>query len=159
MKEKLKSFGSTLLGLAIIAGILILIILALHGTAWVSEKLLPVLDVVISISFVPILLVVLPLSFFKKCRGWCGLTFYFWSYLIGLYLWMASLLATLVLWGWFAVILGLFLAGVGVVPIALLASAFHGEWSLFGGIFLQLAFVIAARMYGIYLLGKADEEI
>ncbi len=159
MKEKLKSLGSALLGLAIIAGILILIILALHGTAWVSEKLIPIFDIIISLSLLPIFLIILPLSFIKKCRGWCGMIFFYWSYLVGLYLWMCALITTLMFWGWFAVILGLFIAGVGVVPIAILASAIHGEWFLFGQLIFYLAMVIAARIYGFYLAGKAEDEV
>jgi len=46
----------------------------------------------------------------------------------GATLWMEGLLLTLAIWGVGAVFIGLFLAGVGVVPIAMLATLIKGMW-------------------------------
>jgi hypothetical protein len=158
MKEKLKSICYAILGVGFFLLIPLVFVLFIHGSAWVSEKVLPVLSEVGAISFLALILIGLPLSIFKKCRGACALVFVYWSYLCGLCLWMTSLLLTINLWGYIAAIIGLFLAGVGVFPIAVLACLFKGEWSLFFQLILQFVILIAARFYGFYLASKADEE-
>jgi hypothetical protein len=50
------------------------------------------------------------------------------SYVFGATLWMEGLLLTLATWRLPAVFIGLFLAGVGIVPIAMLATLFNGMW-------------------------------
>jgi hypothetical protein len=159
MMEKLKSVGYAVFGIALFLLIPLLIVLFLHGAAWVSDKVLPILSAVGAISFLLLILVGLPLSIFKKCRGWCGAVFVYWSYLCGLCLWMTSLLLTINFWGYIAAIIGLFLAGIGVFPIAVLACMFKGEWSLFFQLVLQFVILIAARIYGFYLAEKADREV
>ena len=42
---------------------------------------------------------------------------------------MEGLLLTLSLWGLGAVFIGLFMAGIGVVPIAMLATLLKGMWA------------------------------
>lgn len=159
MKEKLKSVGGLVVSLALMILICVLVAIFLRGSAWVSEKVLPILTAIGAITFFPLILVVLPLSIFKKCRPVCAIIFVYWSYLCGLCLWMFSLLVTIELWGYVAAIIGLFMAGIGVFPIAIIACMFKGEWSLLFQLILQFAFLIAARIYGLYLAGKAEEEM
>ena len=146
-------------GIAFMLLIPLVVALFLHGSAWVSEKVLPVLTAIGAVSFLLLMLIGLPLSIFKKCRGWCSVCFLYWSMLCGLCLWMTSLLVTINLWGYFAAIIGLFFFGVGVFPIAVLACMFKGEWSLFFQLILQFVILFAARIFGFYLAGKAEEEI
>jgi hypothetical protein len=47
------------------------------------------------------------------------------SYVFGACLWITSLLLTYELWGTIAVIIGLAVVGIGIVPVALLAALFH----------------------------------
>ena len=131
MKEKLKALGGLVVGIAVMILFCVVIALFFRGAAWVSEKVLPVLSLIGAITFVPLILIGLPLSIFRKCRPVCAMIFVYWSYLCGLCLWMASLLLTITLWGYVAAIIGLFLGGIGVFPIAVFACMFKGEWSLF----------------------------
>lgn len=158
MKNSLKSLGGFALAVACLVAMLTLVGLFLFGAAWVSEKVLPVLNVILATTFLGLLLIVLPLSLFRRCRGWCGVVFIYWSYLCGLILWMFSLLVTLNLWGIVAAIIGLILAGVGILPVAMLASLFKGEWSLLLQLILQFALLIGCRAFGLYLADKAEHE-
>ena len=56
-----------------------------------------------------------------------------------------------------AVFVGLFLAGVGVVPVAMLAALFEGSWDLFWDLVVGLVLTFGSRAYGTYLLNKSDE--
>jgi hypothetical protein len=71
---------------------------------------------------------------------------------------MFSLLVTLNLWGLTAAIIGLLFMGIGILPVALLACIFKGEWSIFFQLILQLALLIGCRLYGFYLAHKAEQE-
>jgi hypothetical protein len=159
MKEFLKSIGGFVLGVVLLLAFLILVDLFLYGSAWLSEKVLPVLNLIVAVTFYFLLLVFLPLSIFRKCRAWCATPFVLWSYLCGLSLWMFSLLVTLNLWGFVAAIIGLLFMGVGILPVALLACIFKGEWSIFFLMILQLVLLIGCRFFGLYLAGKAEQEV
>ena len=66
-----------------------------------------------------------------------------------------GLLLTLALWGVLAVIIGLFLFGVGVVPIAMLATLFNGMWLELGLLFLAVILTFGCRLLGIVLAESA----
>lgn len=65
---------------------------------------------------------------------------------------------TLALWGWLAVIIGIFLGGVGVVPIGMLAAIFGGHWGIFWTLFLTIIFTYGARLTGSALASSADSQ-
>ena len=153
MKEKLKALGGFIVGVAAMILIGVIVALFLRGSAWVSEKALPILTAIGAITIVPLILIGLPLSIFRKCRPVCAVIFVYWSYLCGLCLWMTSLLVTINLWGYIAAIIGLFMAGIDI-PIAVIACMFKGEWSLFFQLILQFLFLFGARIYGFYLACK-----
>lgn len=159
MKEKFKALGGFVIGIALMILICVIVTLFLRGSAWVSEKVLPILTAIGAITFIPLILIGLPLSIFRKCRPVCAAIFVYWSYLCGLCLWMTSLLVTINLWGYIAAIIGLFMAGIGVFPIAVIACMFKGEWSLFFQLILQFIFLFGARIYGFHLAGKAEDEV
>lgn len=157
MKDFLKSIGWFALAFACLVAALTLVSLFLFGAAWISDKVLPVLNVIFAFTFFLLLLIVLPLSFLRRCRGWCGVIFVYWSYLCGLVLWMFSLLVTLNLWGIVAAIIGLIFVGVGILPVAILATLFKGQWSLLLQLILQFALLIGSRAFGLYLADKAGD--
>ena len=80
------------------------------------------------------------------------------SYVYGLSAWIYGLAVTLALWGWIAVIIGLFLGGVGVVPIGMLAAIFNGHWGIFWTLFLTVALTYGARIIGYALANNADSQ-
>lgn len=125
------------------------------------EKAMAFLVILNSISFFIFfffILILLPLAIFKKTRLFSGVVMLLSSYAFGLDLWIYSAIAAYVFWGWLAFFIGIFLAGVGVLPIAMLASIFHGDWATFGELVLMTIITFSARFLGIYLIGKAEQE-
>jgi len=157
MKEKFKSIGSVLLGIGIFIGIILLAAFFIRGGIWLSEILYPWLVMISAIALLICILVLLPLAFFHKTRGFSSLGLYIASYIFSATLWVWAFLLTYALWGAMALFIGLFLAGIGVVPIAMLATLFNGEWSVFGQLVLLLIFTFGCRMLGIYLGEKAEQ--
>ena len=132
MFDFLKSVGAFILGIGLLIGIILLAYLIIEGGVKVAVYVLPWGQVAAAITFLLMLFVLLPLSFFKKMKGWTSLAFVYGSFVYGIILWLSSLLIAYVLWGVVAVFVGLFLFGVGVVPVAMLAALFNGEWEFSG---------------------------
>ena len=104
------------------------------------------------------ILIILPLGIFKKTKNASAIGLIVSSYVYGLTLRFWALLLAYLLWGTTAVIFGLYMAGVGVVPLALLASAIKGEWGITGQIILLLILTFGSRLLGCYFSQRADES-
>jgi len=123
-----------------------------------AVSFLLILNTINSYLFYLLLFILLPLAIFKKTRPFSGLIMALASYLFGVALWIYSAIITYLLWGWIAVFIGIFLAGVGVLPVAILATIFHGDWSVFGNLIFGTVLTFGSRFLGIYLIEKADQE-
>ncbi len=156
MKEKLKIVGGGMIGIAFFIGLIFLAVFFLKGGLWLSIKLLPLFSKISAIIFLIFCIVLLPLAIFKKTRGVSGLGMVFSSNIFGATLWMWAFLLCFSIWGWRAIIFGLLIAGVGVVPIALLATALKGMWSVFGQLIVLVIIVFAVRIIGGILVEKAE---
>ncbi|HXH21968.1 MAG TPA: hypothetical protein VNN10_08050 [Dehalococcoidia bacterium] len=157
MWEKLKGAGAVVAGIAIFLGIALLIALFIHGGAWLGEKIYPWLVTISSIALAIVIFVLLPLVLFRKTRGFSGTGLMIASFIFGFTLWVWSLLLTYHLWGAIAVFIGLFLMGVGVVPIAMLATLFKGMWSTLGELVVLTVLTFGTRFAGAWATAKADE--
>ncbi len=158
-KKALSIVGTLALWIAISLGLVFLVGVFVKGAAWASLKILPTLTgfaaVTGGILIGPGFLFVVS----RKTRPWLGMAMWLWSYLAGLALWMSSLLVVWQLWGLGAVIIGLFLAGIGVVPIAFLACLFKAEWGDLLSLAISLVCVMASRGFGTYLSVKSEESV
>lgn len=130
MSNKLKDAGMWLLGIVALLAILAILAVFLVGTQWLSDRLLPWFSFASILALAFVLFVVLPLSIFRRCRGFAAIASLITSYVLGATLWMWAFLLTLALWGTWAVVFGLLMMGVGVVPMAMLATLFKGMWSI-----------------------------
>jgi hypothetical protein len=153
----LNKLGGYALGTCVAIAFLALPIVFLMGAVWSSVHLLPLLiDMgwwVLGIT----VFIALPLAISRKMRGPVAPAIMYSSFFYGVTAWLIGFLLTYTHWGIFAVILGLFIIGIGVVPIGLLASAFHG-WD---GFFPLLALVIltfGSRIVAIALASSADKN-
>ena len=152
--EKLKSIGAMLLGIFIFLCILALPFFFLKGGVWLSAKLSPVLTVAAGIAHILCIFIFLPLSFFRRTRGFSTIGFLISSYAFGATLWTWSLITTYLLWGGFWVIIGVFFMGIGVVPMAFFATLFKGLWPAVGGILYLFVLTIGLRMFSMWLSEK-----
>ncbi|HAP00260.1 MAG TPA: hypothetical protein DCQ83_09480 [Fibrobacteres bacterium] len=121
------------------------------GGVWAGQRAYPLLSGLSRFALLITVLVLAPLAVIPRTRLFAGLGIIAASYVFGFTLWMWSLLLTYNLWGLFAVILGLFFLGVGIVPIALLAALFNGEWTTLTQLILLAIFVPVSRSTGFFL--------
>lgn len=155
--ETLKSIGSTLLGIAIFVGIIIATVLLFTLGAKVAFTIQPFVSwltgILFTINILALLIAIIP-----STRGAIGMIIYVSSYIYGLNVWIFGLAVTLALWGWIAVIVGLFLGGIGVVPIGMLASMFNGHWEIFWTLLIALVLTYGARVVGALLVTNHENQ-
>ena len=151
MGDKLKSAAGIAFGLAVFLAALSIPFIFIKGAMWASENVLPPLINVGWLAVALVLFVLLPLSIFKRLRPYTGGAILISSYLFGLICWLMGFVVTYMLWGLWAIVLGLLFLGGGVVPIAMLASLFNGEWSAITVLFSLVVITFGARLLGAYI--------
>ncbi len=90
MKEKVKGFGSGILGILVFLGFLIIPFIFIFGILKVSEFLYPIISVLAGASIAFFLLIILPLSLFKNLRGHLANLSIILSYVVGASVFMFS---------------------------------------------------------------------
>lgn len=109
-----------------------------------------------SIAAVIAVVILIPMAFFKATRRASGKGFFFLSFLFGITTWLLGAAVTLIAWGWWGVIIGIFLLGIGVVPIGILAAFISlDEPSLGISLIVMTVIVMAARFGGAVLIEKS----
>jgi len=154
-----KDIHDILLYLLILCGIFVLATLWLYGVVWVSEKLYPSLLNLAQVTLAVVLCLLLPMAFFTKTRLWSGFGMIIGSYIIGLSLWVLSVLVTIKIWGVGGFLIGLLLSAGTVVPVAFLASVLNGLWSSVGDLLFGVLITLAPRLLGGYLLARSETTI
>lgn len=156
-KEIATNFGIALVGAVFLIGILIYAIYLIKGGVYISEKALPWLSQAMWYVLMVDIFFLLPLSTLRKRKAISSAGFLVSSYVFGATLWFWGLLLTYFIWGGIAVFIGLFLLGIGIVPIAILATAFTGEWTTTGQLLLLILLTYGSRFYSVYLDNHADQ--
>lgn len=156
--DTLKEFLSGVSGLALIILIIVAGAFLLQGTVYIGEKILPFLTTATGWFSLIFFLVLIPMGFTRRTRVMAGNGTVLFSYIAGFTLWFYSAVITYYLWGMFAIIVGLMLFGIGVLPIAVLAALFEGEWGLFGSLVYMIVLTYGSRMLGIYFLSQAEKD-
>jgi len=156
--ETLKAVGGCLLTIVAVTACVALTVLFLLGAGWVSAHVLPWLLVTCVIVTAILFIILLPLSAIRKARGFTAVAILIISFVFGISAWMYGLVITLSTWGVVAVIIGLCLGGVGVVPIGILAALFHGEWEALFAIIILIVLTFACRAFSIWLDVKNQEH-
>ena len=149
------------LGVVLIVGLLMIVGIAIGavfilGSAWASSKLLPWFSILTWVAFGLVVVVFLPLAIPRSTRGFSSIALFVASYVFGATLWMEGLLLTLSLWGLGAVFVGLFMFGVGVVPIAMLATLLKGLWAPFIELLLLTIMTFASRIGALSLVKSLE---
>lgn len=159
MKSFLESFGGFIIGIVVFIAIVNLALFFIYGGLWLSERALSWLFIVIWIVFILDIFIIIPLGLFKyrKAKEISAIGLIISSYVFGLTLWLWTLLLTYMIWGMIAVIIGLLITGIGVVPIALLATVINGEWSVAVQIIMLIIFTFGSRMLGYYFAERVDD--
>jgi hypothetical protein len=103
--------------------------------------------------------VLLPLAAWRKTRGSAGAALYIISFIIGATTWCLGAAITFSSYGWFGLIIGLFIMGIGVVPLGIIGAFFKLGisalgWSLCG----LLVITLVTRFAGVACAVNADKK-
>lgn len=156
VKDTLAGLGGFLImGAFLVVGLAIAGVF-IFGAAWASTELLPWFSVLTCIAFAVVVFTLLPLAIPRATRRFSSVALFIAFYVFGATLWMEGLLLTLGLWGLGAVFVGLFLAGVGVVPIAMLATPLKGMWGALVELVLLTIMTFGSRIGAMSLAESLD---
>ncbi len=152
INQKLRSFGCGFLGIIIFIGLLLLPVIIIMGTVWIAAIFFPFLIIITSILSFLSLFVFLPMTFFPKTKTKGALALIYSSFLFGITLWIYAALVAYLLWGILGLLVGLFILGVGVVPISFLAILISGEWLYLMGLIYLIFITFVSRSLGFNVL-------
>jgi hypothetical protein len=161
MNEKLKTVGDLIQGIVIfVLAIKLLYVFFLFFTEGpeILAKIYPFMETLFAIATFVSIFSLFPTALFRRSRGIAGAGLYIASYIYSATLWVWAFLLTYTLWGWWALVIGLLAFGIGVVPIAMLATIFKSDWFLLGNLVLVLVLTFGTRMLGMYLKKKYEEQ-
>ena len=157
-KERLKGIGYVLIGflaLLLMLGIgLGLLVGATKASLWLTQWLPWVVLPALAIS----IFILAPLALVPAARVVAAFGFLIASYAFGASVWIWGLAYTYETWGVIAVIIGLVVLGVGVVPIALIAALIHGDWGNLATFLVMIVATFGSRGLAAWLAVKADER-
>lgn len=123
-----------------------------------SFWLLEVLNPISQFAFALLIFIFLPLTIFKRTRGISGIVFIIYSYLFGAIVWLVGFAVTIIHWGGWGLIIGLFIIpGVGVVPIGILGEFIHGESLNAWYLLFMTVLLFACRFIGVALVTSYDK--
>lgn len=156
MKRMLKPAGIALLVCLGPVAVVILPTVAIRGTLWVSNRLLPSVNVAADVACLMALLVFVPLAIFKATRVLAAGGLLIASAVFGACLWMTSVVLTYAQWGTFGLLVGLGFLGIGVAPLALLASTINAAWAMCGRLVWLTIGAVGSHGVAVYLLQRED---
>lgn len=154
--ERLKGIGALLLGTVALIAAISLVAVFFLGIGWLSGHLFPWFSKASLVAGSILFLVLLPLSIVRKLRPFTSAAILLISFVFGITLWMEGLLVTLSTWGTFAVIVGILMGGIGVVPIGMLAALFHGLWETLLELLILTVLTFGSRIFSQWLASSCD---
>ena len=95
----------------------------------------------------------------RPARGVCGFFLYIASAAVAIDVWLWSALLVKVLWGTGAMILGILLGIIGVIPMALIATMIHGDWVPFGYLIINLVILYAMQFVGGLMMERRRKPV
>jgi hypothetical protein len=120
-----------------------------------------IIDWIVDIFFLDValcLLLATPFALFRRTRGFAGIAIIAASWIGGAALWIGCATLTYALWGIAALVAGILILGVGVLPMALIAAGWISDWSDFWALSAMMAILLVLRLAGSFLMHKADTE-
>jgi hypothetical protein len=158
MDQPYKSLAPLVLGFIGFIALLLLSIFYLRGVVWASARFFPWLVAAGAIALIVCNVILLPLSAFKRTRPWAGLGYYYSSFVFGTLLFAYSCIVAYDYWGYVGLFVGLFIAGIGVVPVAYLATILHQDWQIVGNLVVGTVATFGLRAFGIYLASEKESH-
>jgi hypothetical protein len=157
MVDGLKNIGVFIIGAGFLVLLLLISVWMIQGAVWVGEHIMQWLINLAWIAFGINFFILLPLSLFGKTKMFGGIGMFISSYVFGLTLWFLGLLITYFTWGFLGVFIGLILGGIGVIPVAMLATLLVGELFVLFVLILLSILTFGLKILGVYMISKAEE--
>jgi hypothetical protein len=127
---------------------------------WISEATRSIYIFLLPFSLVPLAIAVLvfpPLAAWRKTRGGAGRAVVVVSYMVGATTWFLGAAVTFGSFGWIGLIIGLFIFGIGVVPLGIIGAFFKlGNGELGVSLCVMLVITLAARFAGAACVAGDD---
>ena len=159
-ERKTEIFSSILQAVQVLAMIYAAIIIVLwfiYGGIWFKETILPLHGLFFAVLLILTFLILIPLMVVKTTRPYSGLVLYQLTYLFGGIAWFYSAHYCLYFIGLFWLIVGLFIAGVGVVPVAVIGSIIKGHWEFLLFVVVQLVATFGCRALPAYAVTTSED--
>jgi hypothetical protein len=150
----LKKVGNYILIAAFIVAIVVIPALFIVGAVKLGTILFPFLELASILFFGIVVLLIVPLSFFQTSRAFAANALLISSYIFALTLWVEALLVTKILWGTIGVVVGLLLAGFGIVPVGILASLFSAAWPQLCDLIVLAILTWGLRIYAFWVAAR-----
>ncbi len=157
-KEIVAALPSTRMAIATIAIVLLLSLVPavfLLRSAFVADKALPYLAWPVDIALLLCLFLFLPLSLIPATRPISATGFMVSSYVFGLTTWLAGVLISYLHFGLLWTILGFCMFAVGVIPLAIIGSAFHADWMAAGLLLGGIGMTYGGRVVSAWTASRA----
>ncbi|MBI2033447.1 MAG: zinc ribbon domain-containing protein [Candidatus Levybacteria bacterium] len=156
--NRFKDLFYTILGIVIfIAFIVVTALLLVHGYK-IAKSIFPILVNVTGWATLISLVVFLPSALFNKTRIISVWGLFLASYTFGVSLWVYGFLITYFYWGVLGIVFGLLFMGIGVVPLGIVASLFHADWSTIGTMVYMFVLTYGSRALALYLERKLENQ-
>lgn len=106
-----------------------------------------------------VILILLPLAIFRGTRGFAGMGIYFFSWVVGITTWFLGAAIAFYAWGWWGLIIGILLFGVGVVPVGILAAFFSLKiTSMWVSLIVMCLITYVFRLIGISFMASTEDS-
>ena len=128
---------------------------------WIAQTAMHAFGFMLPVALVAlgIAVLLLPLAAFKTTRAFAGLALTILSYVFGATAWLYGAACSFAAFGWVGLIVGLLFAGIGVVPLAMIAGIFKADvpimvtWILLA----LVAATLLARFTGIAIMAASGD--
>lgn len=153
--DRLQYVAGILNGLGTLAAIVLVLIAIFAGMKTVANLIAPI--IIFGVGLV--LFLVLPLSLLlaipRKTRSAASVGIMVTSYVSALWVWVNSLMVAFATVSLIWIIVGLCLAGIGIVPVALIGALLAGKWGIAGLIVLGVVLTLGLRVFAYFLASKS----
>ena len=135
VKKLLSLAGNTgllLLTITLLAIFFLIIDLLIIGTANITTRLLPYIFYAGYLCLIIDIAVLLPMAYFKRTQYLAGYGLKASANAFAFLALLFSFIATYQIWDTTGVVVGILLLGLGIIPVAMLATIIHSEWHQLG---------------------------
>ena len=153
----LRTPGGMLFAFAVATLVFFLAAFLVKGPLFVEYGLMPGLLMVTRLALLASVLL-LPLAHIGVTKPVAR-----WGYLVawlvfGVTAWVLAFLITLLLWGVIGVIVGIALAGAGIIPVGILAALFNAQWSVAIELIVLAALAYGTRWFTLRLARQIEPQ-